>query len=87
MRHYTLFIYRIVIASLLLAAGTEVVVGQQEGSFYKGMSTDTIYVIPGEPYPLQLQDAGVRDNLNGFIRCHLEDKDGNTVNPNNVSSG
>lgn len=86
MRHYTLFIYRIVIASLLLAAGTEVVVGQQEGSFYKGMSTDTIYVIPGEPYTLQLQDAGVRDNLNGFIRCHLEDKDGNTVNPNNYLS-
>lgn len=84
MRHYTL-IYRIVIACLLLAAGTEVVVGQK-GDFYKGKSTDTIYVIPGESYTLQLQDANVRDNLNGFIRCHLEDKDGKTVNPDNYLS-
>ena len=91
MRHYTLYIdtihyiYRIAIACLLLAAGTGSVVGQ-EGSFYKGMSTDTIYVIPGEPYTLQLQDANVRDNLNGFIRCHLENKNGTILNPNGYLS-
>ena len=70
MRHYTLYIYRIVLTCLLLAAGTGSVVGQ-EGSFYKGMSTDTIYVIPGEAYTLQLQDANVRDNLNAVSYTHL----------------
>ena len=85
MRHYTLYIYRIVLTCLLLAAGTGSVVGQ-EGSFYKGMSTDTIYVIPGEAYTLQLQDANVRDNLNGFIRCHLEDKNGNIIENSNYLS-
>ena len=83
MRHYTLYIYRIALTCLFLAAGTGSVVGQRVASIADATPnntiTDVLYVKPNVVKDVLIQKDGEDTGFDGYVRWFLLDKNDKIV--------
>ena len=78
--------FSIILSGLLFCvAGTPSASGQTTTTGV-GQTIETIYVNPDQDYELRLQDPGVGDNLNGFIKWRVEQANGTNVTATRLTS-